>query len=67
MQQPALPNLSMAGRAGMQPGGSSTMYQQVRNLQQVANTSSGPQHVQEVLPGSASLARTLAVCLPLVV
>lgn len=45
MQQPALPNLNMASRAGMQPGSSSTMYQQVCNLQQVANTSSRPQHV----------------------
>ena len=32
MQQPALPNLNMASRAGIQPGGGSTMYQQVHNL-----------------------------------
>ena len=31
MQQPALPNLNMASRAGIQPGGGSTMYQQVHN------------------------------------
>ena len=40
MQQPALPNLNMASRAGMQSGGSSTMYQQVCNLQQAAHASS---------------------------